>query len=274
MKLRYSWITIIFLMLMTFSVLAETSVDYFSYYFGNYPQPEFVFQQNDPSDAKPLNITSSIGKKSPQKAFLFSAVVPGTGEFYSGTKRGVFFVASEIALWTAYFMLHGKAEDYQDDYVKFVDAHIRFEEDSPADSTKSWTLEDYEHATQADNWHYVYTETNGKPIERVGKFYWDDLPKDKIDEPGGVSLDESNSESRKAAFEKRGLANDEFKQAKIFLGLVVVNHIASAVDARIAATMYNNRVSNNGINVSLHPTLSASGNPGMYVKLQSVISNK
>jgi hypothetical protein len=201
--------------------------------------------------------------KSPSRAFLLSAVIPGTGEFYAGTKRGVLFVAAEVAFWTTYFVLHGQAEDIKEDYVEFVDSHILFEEDSPVGSTETWTLEDYEHATQSDNWHYVYTESNGKPVDRVGKYYWDDLPQDLIGEPGGVPLSESQSPARVEAYSKRGSMNDKFKNAKVFLGLVILNHIVSAVDARIAAAVHNDRISE----ISLHPTVSPSGYLGAYLTL-------
>ena len=227
------------------------------------PDAEAVVQQNKRLSA-PISNSTSAQLKSPGKAFLFSAVVPGTGEFYSGAKRGVLFAAAEIAFWAAYIVIHGQAEDSKDDYVSYVDDHILFEEGSPATSTEEWTLEDYEHATQSDNWHYVYTEENGKPIDRVGKFYWDDLTEERIDQPGSVDM---VSQNRAEAFEKRGSTNDKFKQAKRFLGLVVVNHIVSAIDARIAATVYNNRISESGAEISFHPTVSPLGQVGARLAL-------
>jgi hypothetical protein len=206
-----------------------------------------------------------VQMKSPARAFIYSAVVPGTGELYSKSNRGFLFMAAEIAFWTAYAVIHGQAEDNKDDYVTFVDEHIVFEDDSPVNSTDTWTLEDYEHATQADNWHYVYTESNGKPLDRVGKFYWADLPADMIDQPGGIPLSESQSQFRAEAFEKRVSTNDKFKQSKMFIGLVVLNHIVSAIDARIAATTYNNKIPTSTSQISFHPTLSPSGHAGVYL---------
>ena len=229
------------------------------------PEAEAVAQINKQLNEPLTRSLSSAQRKSPGKAFLFSAAVPGTGELYSGAKRGVVFAAAEVAFWVAYIVLHGDAEDLKDDYIAFVDEHIVFEEEvSPpyATSTKDWTLEDYEHATQSDNWHYVYTEENGKPIDRVGKFYWDDL--DEIVDPGNVDM---KSQSRDAAFKKRHSANDKFKRAKFFLGLVVANHVVSAIDARIAATVYNNRISETNTGISLHPTLSTSGHLGARLTL-------
>jgi hypothetical protein len=223
--------------------------------------------QQDRELNKPIaDFLSPIRPKSPGKAFLLSAAVPGTGELYSKAKRGLLFTAAEVAFWTAYVLLHGQGEDLKEDYLEYCDEHIVFEEDSPASSTENWTLEDYEHATQSDNWHYVYTESNGKPLERVGKFYWADLPEDMIDQPGYELV----SQFRAEAFKKRGSTNDKFKQAKVFLGLVVLNHIVSAVDARIAATMYNNRISEAGVEVSLYPTASPSGSLGACLTLHGM----
>ena len=227
------------------------------------PEAEAVVQQNKRLSA-PISDPVSDQLKSPGKAFLFSAAVPGTGEFYSGTKRGVMFAAAEIAFWATYIVFHGQAEELKDDYVEYVDEHILFEEDSPTTSTENWNLEDYEHATQSDNWHYVYTEENGRPIDRVGKFYWDDLPEDRIDQPGSVDM---VSQNRAEAREKRDSTNDKFKQAKRFLGLVVVNHIISAIDARIAAIIYNNRISESGAEISFHPTVSPLGHVGARLAL-------
>ena len=228
------------------------------------PDAEAVVQQNKQLSAPISDLAASVQPKSPGRAFFFSAAVPGAGEFYSGAKRGVVFAAAEIAFWTAYIVFHGQAEESKDDYLEYVDEHILFEEDSPTTSTENWNLEDYEHATQSDNWHYVYTEENGMPIDRVGKFYWDDLPEDRIDQPGSIDM---VSQTRAEAFEKRGSTNDKFKQAKRFLGLVVANHIVSAIDARIAATIYNNRISESGAEISFHPTVSPLGHVGARLTL-------
>jgi hypothetical protein len=208
-------------------------------------------------------------EKSPLIAFIYSAVIPGSGELYVGKKRGIAFMAVEITLWSAYAVLHGKAGDLRNNYVKYVDEHILFEPDSPATSTKNWTLEDYEHATQADNWHYVYTDNNGKPIDRVGKFYWEDLPEDKIDESGEVSLSESNSRYRVEAYSKRGYANTKYKQAKRYLSMVVVNHLISAIDARVSAIMRNRQSSQTATNIYDPPSFFVIDKLGAYLVLNN-----
>ncbi|MGB9596263.1 MAG: hypothetical protein ACPL7B_08280 [Candidatus Poribacteria bacterium] len=206
----------------------------------------------------------SINQKSSTKAFLLSSVVPGTGQLYIGSKKGFAFIASEIAFWSAYVVLHERANNLRNDYTDYVDEHITFEEDSPTKSTKNWTLEDYEHATQTDNWHYVYTENNGKPIDRVGKFYWKDLPKEKIDEPG----DELISKYRATAYGMRGSANKKYKQAKIYLSMVVLNHVISAIDARITAIIKSNKTFQ-ATNISIYTSITSDFTPNLYMIAQS-----
>ena len=177
--------------------------------------------------------------RSPSKAFLFSAIIPGTGEIYTGAKRGYFHIAAEIGFFTGYFLTHRKAEQSRDDYVQQVKDHVKF--DNPTIAAKNqfekWNLEDFEHATMYDNWHNVYTEDAGEPVPRVGPFYWDDRENVK-DEDRQINPD---SQKRQVAWDLRKDSNSTFKVAKTFLGLVIFNHIVSAIDARIAAKMYNKR---------------------------------
>jgi len=213
------------------------------------------------------DFVSAPMQKSPARAFLYSAVIPGSGELYVGKKRGIAFIVTEIALWSAYAVLHNRAGDLRDDYVRYVDEHIAFESDSPATSTEKWTLEDYEHATQADNWHYVYTDNAGKPVDRVGKFYWGDLPVEMIHENGEVALSESNSEYRVVAYGKRESANTKYKHAKMYLSMVVVNHIVSAIDARIAAVLHNKGLDTKSVRISSQPSIFATDRPNIQLTL-------
>lgn len=216
-------------------------------------------------DSKPIAESLSItNQKSPAKAFLFSATIPGTGELYVGSKKGIAFIATEVAFWSAYVVLHGRAEDLRGSYKKYVKEHITFEEDSTVKSVDGWNLEDYEHATQTGNWHYIYTE---KDVERLGKFYWKDLPEDKIDEPG----EDIMTKYREEAYGKRGSANKKYKQAKIGLSMIVVNHVASAIDARISAMIHNKRFSQNVADVSIRPFISSNNDSGLYVILKIAI---
>ena len=130
-------------------------------------------------------------------------------------------------------------------------------------------VEDFEHSTEFSNWRNIYNADTEKieekyrstdvldktqileqlqrldlqqlkTLERVGLWYWKDLEtyKDQTKRQGDNG---PPSQQRKTAYDLRNSANDKFEQAKIFLGLVMFNHIVSAVDARISAKNYNKK---------------------------------
>ena len=179
----------------------------------------------------PLNIEPT---KSPTKAFLYSALVPGSGQLYIGAKRGYLQIAVDAGLLAAYFITRSNAQSLREDYREQVRDHVIFEGPTKFDD---WDpIEDFEHATLFDNWHNVYTDNNGEPLDRVGKWYWEDRKAFKDE-----SRKTHDSPQRMVAKQLRLDANDKFQLAKTFLGIAILNHVVSAVDARIAAKSYNKK---------------------------------
>lgn len=179
----------------------------------------------------PLNLEPI---KSPTKAFLYSALVPGSGQLYIGAKRGYLQIAAEVGLVVAYFITRSSAQNLREEYREQVRDNIVFE--GPT-KIQDWDpIEDFEHATQYENWNHRY---DSEPTRaRTGKWYWKrdgdafkDRPADEV----------PASEARLEAFETRMDANDKFQLAKTFLGIAILNHVVSAVDARIAAKSYNKK---------------------------------
>ena len=191
------------------------------------------------SPQKPLNLEPI---KSPTKAFLYSAIVPGSGQLYIGAKRGYLQIAAEVGLLAAYFITRSNAQSLREDYREQVRDHVIFEGPTKFDD---WDpIEDFEHATLFDNWHNVYTDNNGEPLERVGKWYWEDRKAFKDDE-----RKIHDSPQRIVALDMRMDANDKFQLAKTFLGIAILNHFVSAIDARIAAKSYNKKHGSLGLDL-------------------------
>ena len=176
--------------------------------------------------------------KSPNRAFLSSLVVPGSGQLYVGAKRGYLFLAADIALLVGYFIAHSDAENSRDDYRNLVRDHVKF--DGPG-TFETWDpIEDFEHATLYDNWRNVYTVDpvdNDEPLSRTGPWYWDDRRAFKDEDRKG----DSDSPNREEALRLRYEANDKFESARTLLGGVILNHAISAVEARIAAKKHNKK---------------------------------
>ena len=184
---------------------------------------------------KPLNLELI---KSPTKAFLYSALVPGSGQLYIGAKRGYLQIAAEVGLLAAYFITRSNAQSVRADYEQQVRDHVRFyAPDQWPEKFDDWDgIEDYEHAAQYENWDHPYDSDATR--ERTGKWYWKREGDAFTDRPAKEVPD---SPARLEAFNLRMEANDKFQLAKTFLGIALLNHVVSAVDARIAAKRYNKK---------------------------------
>ena len=181
-----------------------------------------------------MGIERSERLKSPNRAFLSSLFIPGSGQLYLGAKRGYLYIAAEVGLLAAYFVTRSDAENTRESYRERVRAQVAF--DGPG-GFDSWDpVEDYEHATLFDNWRNVYTkDKNGDPLERVGAWYWKDRRTFKDEDREG----QHDSPQRLEALRLREEANGKFERARTFLGIAILNHVVSAIEARISAKRTN-----------------------------------
>ena len=187
----------------------------------------------------PLNLETT---KSPTKAFLYSALVPGSGQLYIGAKRGYLQIAAEAGLLAAYFITRSNAQSLREDYREQVRDNVVFE--GPT-KIQDWDpIEDFEHATQYENWDHAYDSETTRA--RTGKWHWKREGDAFTDRP---AKDVPASEERLEAFQMRMDANDKFQLAKTFLGIAILNHVVSAIDARIAAKSYNKKHSSFGLDL-------------------------
>ena len=174
-------------------------------------------------------------RKSPNEAFLYSLVIPGMGQLYTGAKHGYFYTAAEVGLLVTYFVLRNNASNTREDYRDVVREHVNF---IGAGSFEDWDpIEDFEHATQYETWNHVYDSEETR--RRTGKWYWSDLDPSLKNEPD-LNID-FDSQHRLEAFDLRQEANDTFQLARTVLGVAILNHVVSAVEARITAKRINTR---------------------------------
>ena len=177
-------------------------------------------------------------RKSPNEAFLYSLVVPGMGQLYTGAKRGYLYAAADVVLLTTYFILRNSASNTRENYRDLVRQHVTF---IGPGSFEDWDpIEDFEHATQYETWNHVYDSDETRA--RTGKWYWADLDPSLKNEPDlDINFD---SQHRLEAFDLRQEANDTFQRARTILGLAILNHVVSAVEARITTKRLNSRLQN------------------------------
>ena len=199
-------------------------------------------------------------QKSPNEAFLYSLVIPGMGQLYTGAKHGYIYTAAEVGLLATYFILRNSAANTRDEYRDIVRDNIIF---IGPGSFEAWDLiEDFEHASQYENWNHVYDSDVTRV--RTGKWYWKDLdPSLKDEKDTAIEFD---SKHRLEAYDLRKKANDTFQSARTVLGMVILNHVFSAVEARITTKRWNQKHKESGsIQIDLQTDISAGALRGVLV---------
>ena len=187
--------------------------------------------------------------KSVKRAFLYSLIIPGTGEFYAGSKIKAFlFFGLDVTLWSLYFNYHGKGKDKEDEYQGFANQHWREDEyrewleDSLkikpdangviSDTSTYWDPEKQQWTYLS---HHLPDKKTDQYYEMIGKydqfkFGWDDFPEEDLDEI-----------RRNIYLDIRRDSNNWLNKAKYSAMFSLANHILSAFDAAIAVKKYNKR---------------------------------
>ena len=148
------------------------------------------------------------------KAFFFSFLLPGAGEYYAGSKKlaGV-FLGTEAFLWATYFSFRTYGNWKKSDYQLFAASH------AGADVSGK----DHQYFVDIGNYDDIRAYNEAKLRQRdVEALY----PEDE------THTWEWDSESSRQAFEKLRVSSDTAYNRSLFvLGGIVVNHIISGIDA-------------------------------------------
>jgi hypothetical protein len=211
-------------------------------------------------------VTEGTAKKLPGRAMLLSAVIPGMGQFYAGSKlRGAVFLTLEAAGWTAFAVYQTKGKDKENEYQDFADVH--------------WHRADYWNAVQSiaeqngwgggpvvdANWeellnylpqnftHELPTTNTQQYYEMIGKyltqfgFGWDD----RANDPDSTQyFDGHFTQNHPSQYSHiRYDSNRLLDRATLAIELVLVNHVISALDAAFLVRRHNKRPIETSLNV-------------------------
>ncbi len=225
---------------------------------GDFEQSQKIFRlthaslfayQSDSMKTEAITDVYGFKGKSVKKAFVYSLIVPGSGEFYAGSKiKAALFFGLDVTLWALYFNYHGKGKDREKEYQAFADT-TWFEDDY-----KQWLWEtvyekEYPYEIVCDTFpywnnekqeweyfsHHLPDKKTQQYYEMIGKYEqfrwgWEDydgsvLPSPKWDDYRNM----------------RAISNDWLNKAKYSAMFSLANHILSAFDASIAVKKYNKK---------------------------------
>ncbi len=204
-----------------------------------YPAWRFTDSLNT-TPAKPV-------QRSAGKAMLFSAVVPGTGQFYNKSwLKGLAFVGIEAGAIAINAIYSQRGNEQEDIFERYADVHWSEEEywRSLADDAKErygltidvndrQGLIEYERAHFS---HFLPDTKNQTYYENIGKYSqfnagWDDSSSRKANQK-----DSANRESYTIMRKK---ANDQFKIATYGASTILINHVLSMFDAAYSTYRFN-----------------------------------
>jgi hypothetical protein len=212
-------------------------------------------------------------------AGLLSAVLPGAGQVYSEAPlwRAALYATIEAAGWTAFAVTSSRGGELTDDFQRYADDHwsvVRYIDwlgenysrwsDSAVNkavvadallriyrsndpSRPEWERVDFEQLNRIERAvrggfsHTLPRHGEQQYYEEIGKYVqyrsgWDDH-----DRSGDTLIyDPAHVTGRNQAYmDKRADANDFLGYASTALGAIIVNHLASMLDAVLTARAYN-----------------------------------
>jgi hypothetical protein len=176
-------------------------------------------QQSNPQQA----VTAPPeGKKSVGLAALYSLLLPGMGELYAGSfSSGRYFLAAEGALWLTYAVFQVHADALRDDARSFAVAHAGI-------------------SLQGKNDQYFVDIGNFLNIDEYNQKKLRDRDVEKVYDPAlGYAWQWDSDVSRGAFRDQRVASDNAYNNRKFVVAVVLINHVASAINAARSAVSYN-----------------------------------
>ena len=161
-------------------------------------------------------------KKSPGLAALYSLILPGMGELYVGTfSSGRYFLVAEGVLWLSYaaFTVHGNS--LRDDSRAFAISAAGIQPTGKDDQF------------YVDIGNFMTTEDyNDKKLR-------DREPEKLYDRSQGFGWNWVSESARTTYKDERLSSETVYNNRKFIVGAIVINHVASAVNALRSAISHN-----------------------------------
>jgi len=236
----------------------------------------FNLQADDETGAVASASATAGERKNPGRALLLSAIIPGAGEMYAGSKlKAALFFAIEVGCWYGAINYAQQGADKEDEYEAFAEAHykesyyraVEYEaaitaidqvpENAYEGSAGEWLHLAWEEKLRylPPNFTHELSEThNQQYYENVGKYLtqfgwgWNDWINGRsettvADEANSAGWNWKNAPGTSALvyqyIDMRAESNDLLDQSANFFSLIMVNHVLSALDAGFTVRKHN-----------------------------------
>ena len=200
--------------------------------------------------------------RSPKRAFLFSALVPGAGELWAGSKmRAALFFGLEVLGWGTYRSWNAKGDDLEAGFRARADTTWNPRNYLDWSDSRQARFSSRTHTLPCDSLFVQAPSTTPVPevlascgstqtqqyYELIGKYDqfiagWKDVTDRTGNQVHYVEVDSAenfSSKIRKTYEDQRYESNKYLKRAGNVAGLLLVNHVLSAIDAARVARARN-----------------------------------
>jgi hypothetical protein len=193
------------------------------------PEQElFLFAQDEKNvvtaveDLSPIQ-SAGQEKKSPALAAFYSLLLPGTGELYAdGFSSGKYFMVAEGLLWLTYAAFDIQGNSLRDDARAFAISRAGIQPEGKDDQF------------YVDIGNFLdINDYNEKQLR-------DREPEELYDPAAGYAWAWDSDASRSEYREQRISSETAYNNRKFVVAAVIVNHVASAINAARAAISFNN----------------------------------
>jgi len=250
-------------------ILAQPANDYISKLTGNLQYDSRIISANIEMEKKINLFPESVDKKSPFLAGVFSFLVPGAGEFYSGEylKAGI-FLGVEAAVITVALLYDKKGNDQTESFQNFANQNW------DAARYAQWTLDHLQQLnasiTPDEISYYAQNLFSGETVDwnilnemerSIGNGYSHALPPfgdqqyyeliGKYPQYAGgwndFNSDDYHDISPNFTYYsgERGKANDYYNVASKAVVGIYINHFLSTLDAVLSTISFNNKIAMN-----------------------------
>lgn len=167
----------------------------------------------------------SSGRKSLFKSALYSALVPGGGQFYLGNRRTArCFFAAEAFTWISYLSFHMYGDWRKDDYISYAAIYANARLEGKSDDFVSWVVS-YNNIREFNS--LGRAEDNERP-------YLQDTPENH--------WEWQTQEERWTFRDLRNRSREAYRRSDFMIGVAVIDRVISIIDAVRSTGRINRRI--------------------------------
>jgi len=173
------------------------------------------------------------GRKSVFKAALFSALVPGGGQYYLGQRRTArYFFAAEALTWIGYLSFHTYGDWRKDDYIQYAATHANAQLDGKSDDFVTW----------------VGFYNNIREFNALGRAFDNERP--YLEDTPDNHWEWQSEDDRQTFRDLRNRSREAYRRSDFMIGVAIIDRVISIIDAVRSTGKINRRIGEGDLSVA------------------------